>query len=538
LLVRSFAFSLSLMNKKVILIILDGWGIPLKPEVSAIEAANTPFINSLYPVYPNSTLEASGLAVGLPAGQMGNSEVGHMNLGAGRIVYQDLVKINKAVEEHTLDNEPVLVDALNYAKANGKKVHFIGLVSDGGVHAHIEHLKGLLSIAQANGLTNVFVHAFTDGRDTDPKSGIGFLTDLQTHMAATTGQLATVIGRFYAMDRDNRWERVKVAYDAMVHGLGDVKSSAGGVTTALHESYDAGTTDEFVKPIIVTQADGSPVATIEEGDVVLCFNFRTDRGREITIALTQKDFPEQGMKKLNLDYITMTKYDDEFQGVKVIFEKDNLHNTIGEVIANAGRSQIRIAETEKYPHVTFFFSGGREEPFPGEKRILCPSPKEMTVYDERGNATKVPVKTYDQKPEMSAYDIRDAIIPELEKAEADFICLNFANTDMVGHTGVFEAVVKAAETADTCAQAVVEAALKSGYTAIIIADHGNAEYMINDDGTPNTAHTTNLVPCILVDNEYRPTIHSGKLADIAPTILQLMGVSQPTEMTGMSLINP
>ncbi|WP_338876024.1 2,3-bisphosphoglycerate-independent phosphoglycerate mutase [Spirosoma sp. SC4-14] len=522
------------MNKKVILIILDGWGIPLKPDVSAIEAANTPFINSLYPNYAHSTLEASGLAVGLPAGQMGNSEVGHMNLGAGRIVYQDLVKINKAVEEHTLDNEPVLVDALNYAKEQGKKVHFIGLVSDGGVHAHIDHLKGLLSIANAHGLTNVFVHAFTDGRDTDPKGGVGYLTDLQAHMASTTGQLASVVGRYYAMDRDNRWERVKVAYDAMVNGVGQPTLDAIG---ALQASYDAGVTDEFVKPIILTKADGSPVAVIEEGDVVLCFNFRTDRGREITQALTQKDFPDQGMKKLSLDYITMTNYDSEFTGVKVIFDKDNLEKTLGEVIAGAGRTQIRIAETEKYPHVTFFFSGGREEPFAGEKRLLCPSPKEMTIYDEQGNPTTIPVKTYDQKPEMAAFDIRDAIIPELQKAETDFICLNFANTDMVGHTGVFEAVVKAAETADACAQAVTEAALANGYSAIIIADHGNAEYMMNDDGTPNTAHTTNLVPCILVDNDYHPTLNDGKLADIAPTILQLMGIPQPPEMTGVSLIN-
>ncbi|UFH55015.1 2,3-bisphosphoglycerate-independent phosphoglycerate mutase [Spirosoma sp. KNUC1025] len=523
------------MNKKVILIILDGWGIPLKPEVSAIEAAHTPFINSLYPKYPNSRLEASGLAVGLPAGQMGNSEVGHMNLGAGRVVYQDLVKVNKAVEEHTLDKEPVLVDALNYAKTSGRKVHFIGLVSDGGVHAHIDHLKGLLSIAHAHELTNVFVHAFTDGRDTDPKGGIGYISEVQAHMAETTGQIASVIGRYYAMDRDNRWERVKIAYDAMVNGIG-TKIAPADVTKALQESYDADVTDEFIKPIIVAKADGSPVAVIEEGDVVLCFNFRTDRGREITQALTQKDFPEQGMKKLALDYITMTNYDSEFVGVKVIFDKDNLEKTLGEVVASVGRKQIRIAETEKYPHVTFFFSGGREEPFPGEKRLLCPSPKEMVIRDDRGVEITIPVKTYDQIPEMAAYDIRNAIIPELEKEEADFICLNFANTDMVGHTGVFEAVVKAAETADACAKAVTETALEHGYTTIIIADHGNAEYMVNDDGTPNTAHTINLVPCILVDKDYHPELKDGKLADIAPTILQLMGIPQPAVMGGVSLI--
>lgn len=523
------------MNKKVILVILDGWGIPLNPAVSAIKAAKTPFIDSALANYPHSTLEASGLAVGLPAGQMGNSEVGHMNLGAGRVVYQDLVKINKAVEEHTLDTEPILVDALTAAKAAGRNVHFIGLVSDGGVHAHIEHLKGLLSIAHAHELTNVFVHAFTDGRDTDPKGGISYLTELQQHMAQTTGQLASVVGRYYAMDRDNRWDRVKIAYDAMVNGVGTLVAPEG-VIAALQASYDANVTDEFIKPLVVSKADGSPVAVIEDGDVVLCFNFRTDRGREITQALTQKDFPEQGMKKLALTYITMTKYDDEFTGVSVIFEKDNLEKTLGEVVADAGRTQIRIAETEKYPHVTFFFSGGREEPFTGEKRLLCPSPKEMTVYDEQGVPTVVPVKTYDQKPEMSAYDIRDAIVPELENEATDFICLNFANTDMVGHTGVFDAVVKAAETADACAQAVTEAALAHGYTTIIIADHGNAEFMVNEDGTPNTAHTTNLVPCILIDKDYRPALNDGKLADIAPTILQLLGVPQPPVMTGVSLI--
>lgn len=509
------------MNKKVILIILDGWGIPLNPAVSAIEAANVPFVRSLYATYPNSRLEASGLAVGLPVGQMGNSEVGHMNLGAGRVVYQDLVKVNKAVDEHTLDTEPVLVDAMNYARQNGKKIHFIGLVSDGGVHAHIDHLKGLLSIAHAQGLTDVFVHAFTDGRDTDPKGGVSYLTELQAHMASTTGQIASVVGRYYAMDRDNRWERVKVAYDAMVHGTGE-KVAADAVTKALQASYDQDVTDEFIKPIIVAKADGSPVAVIEDGDVVLCFNFRTDRGREITQALTQKDFPEQGMKKLALDYITMTNYDNDFVGVKVIFDKDNLQNTLGEVIANAGRKQIRIAETEKYPHVTFFFSGGREDPFAGEKRLLCQSPKD--------------VKTYDLKPEMAAFDIRDAIIPELENEETDFICLNFANTDMVGHTGVFEAVKVAAQTVDTCAKAVTEVALAHGYTTIIIADHGNAEFMINGDGTPNTAHTTNLVPCILIDKAYHPVLNDGKLADIAPTILELMGIPKPLEMAGVSLI--
>ncbi|MBC8156052.1 MAG: 2,3-bisphosphoglycerate-independent phosphoglycerate mutase [Bacteroidetes bacterium] len=508
------------MTKKVILMILDGWGIATKPAVSAVDAANTPFIDSLYPKYPHSTLEASGLAVGLPAGQMGNSEVGHMNLGAGRVVYQDLVKINLAVEKNTLAQEPTLVETLTHAKQNGKKLHLIGLVSDGGVHAHIDHVKGLCSIAHEAGLTDVFVHAFTDGRDTDPKGGLGYLTDLKKHMATTTGQLASIVGRYYAMDRDNRWERVKLAYDAMVNGRG-TPVLAGDELAAVQQSYDEGVTDEFIKPIIVTSADGHPVARIEDGDVVLCFNFRTDRGREITQALTQQDYHEQDMHKLNLYYVTMTNYDSEFKNVHVIFDKDNLTKTLGEVVSEAGRTQIRIAETEKYPHVTFFFSGGREAPFTGEKRLLCPSPK---------------VATYDLQPEMSAADIRDAIIPELENETVDFVCLNFANTDMVGHTGVFAAVVKAAETVDACARAVVEVALAHGYTTIIIADHGNAEYMINEDGSPNTAHTTNLVPCILVDTDYHPALNDGKLADIAPTILQLMGIPQPADMGGVSLI--
>lgn len=500
--------------------ILDGWGIATKLEGSAVDAANTPFIDSLYPKYPHSKLEASGLAVGLPAGQMGNSEVGHMNLGAGRIVYQDLVKVNLAVETNSLAQEPVLVDALTYAKQNGKKLHLIGLVSDGGVHAHINHVKGLCSIAHEAGLTDVFVHAFTDGRDTDPKGGLGYLTNLEAHMKATTGQVASIVGRYFAMDRDNRWERVKLAYDAMVNGEGKLVPS-GDELAAIQQSYDDGVTDEFIKPIIVTSTDGKPVAVIEDGDVVLCFNFRTDRGREITQALTQQDYHEQDMHKLNLYYVTMTNYDNEFKNVHVIFDKDNLVKTLGEVVSEAGRTQIRIAETEKYPHVTFFFSGGREEPFTGEKRLLCPSPK---------------VATYDLQPEMSAADIRDAIIPELENETVDFVCLNFANTDMVGHTGVFAAVVRATETVDACAKAVVDVALAHGYTTIIIADHGNAEYMINEDGSPNTAHTTNLVPCILVDNDFHPALHDGKLADIAPTILQLMGVPQPAEMGGVSLI--
>lgn len=506
------------MDKKVLLMILDGWGIALNKEVSAIDKARTPFMDSLYPKYPHSTLQASGLAVGLPEGQMGNSEVGHMNIGAGRVVYQDLVRINKAIEERELDKNPVLLKAFNYAKENGKNIHFIGLVSDGGVHSHIDHLKGLISIAQRNGVKNLFVHAFTDGRDTDPKSGLGFLKDLSEHMKKTTGQLASIVGRYYAMDRDKRWERVKLAYDLLTKGEGEKTTDP---FAAVQRSYDNNVTDEFIKPIVITAADGNPLAVIRDGDVVLCFNFRTDRGRQITQVLTQQDLPEFQMKKLNLHYITLTVYDDTFRDVETIFGKDNLENTLGEVLAKARKKQIRIAETEKYPHVTFFFSGGREDVFPGESRILCPSPK---------------VATYDLKPEMSAPDIKDKIIPELDKKEADFICLNFANPDMVGHTGVFEAAVKACETVDSCAQQVTEAAVKNGYTVLIIADHGNADVMINDDGTPNTAHTTNLVPCILVDDTYRGKLRNGKLGDLAPTILTLMGIPVPAEMTGNVLL--
>lgn len=507
------------MNKKVLLMILDGWGLGKNPKVSAIAHSKTPYINSLFENYPHSKLEASGLAVGLPAGQMGNSEVGHMNIGAGRVVYQDLVKVNKAVEEKELDKNPVLVDALNYAKTNNKAVHFIGLLSDGGVHSHIDHLKGLFTIAHNSGLKNVFAHAFTDGRDTDPKGGEGYLQDLQNHLSKTTGKIASIIGRYYAMDRDKRWERVKLAYDLMVNGIGE---KATDPIAAIKKSYEAGVTDEFVKPIVMVDANQKPIATIQEGDVVLCFNFRTDRGRQITEALTQQDFPEQGMKKLNLYYVTMSNYDDSFKGVKVVFDKDNLENTLGEIVSKANRKQIRIAETEKYPHVTFFFSGGREEAFPGESRLMCPSPK---------------VATYDLKPEMSANDLKDKIIPELEKREPDFVCLNFANPDMVGHTGVFEAVIKAVETVDKCNEAVTETARKNGYSIIIIADHGNADVMINEDGTPNTAHTTNLVPCILVDDNYKGKLKDGKLGDLAPTILTLMGIPIPKEMTGNVLID-
>ncbi|MBR9997914.1 MAG: 2,3-bisphosphoglycerate-independent phosphoglycerate mutase [Cyclobacteriaceae bacterium] len=506
------------MNKKVILMILDGWGIATKPEVSAIDQANTPFVDSLYKKYSHSKLSASGMAVGLPEGQMGNSEVGHMNIGAGRVVYQDLAKINLAVENHELGNNRVYQEAMEYAMKNGKKMHLIGLVSDGGVHSHIKHLKGIVTAAKDKGMEQVFIHALTDGRDTDPKSGMGFLKELQDHLDKTTGKIATVIGRYYGMDRDKRWERVKMAYDALVHGKG---TRTADVFKAVQESYDENVTDEFIKPVIHVDGDQKPLARIEPGDVVFCFNFRTDRLREISIVLTQKDMPDHGMSTMDLYYLTMTNYDDSFKNVKVLYGKENIQNTLGETLSKNGKKQIRIAETEKYPHVTFFFSGGREDQFDGESRILCPSPK---------------VPTYDLQPEMSAYDIRDRIIPELKKREVDFVCLNFANPDMVGHTGVFEAAVKACETVDQCAHDVVETALENGYTVIIIADHGNSDYMINDDGTPNTAHTTNLVPCILVDRELRPAMRDGKLGDLAPTILKLMGLEIPDEMDGEILI--
>lgn len=506
------------MNKKVILMILDGWGLGTNPKVSAIAAANTPFVDSLFLKYPHSKLEASGLAVGLPAGQMGNSEVGHMNIGAGRVVYQDLVKINLAVENNSLADEPAIKDAFNYAKTNNKKVHFIGLVSDGGVHSHVNHVKGLCSIAHQYGLKDVFVHAFTDGRDCDPKSGLGFVKELQESMSKSTGKIASIIGRYFAMDRDNRWERVKLAYDVMVHGEG---AHATDAVKAIEASYAAGVTDEFIKPVVMVDGNDKPLAIIEKGDVVICFNFRTDRGREITVALTQKDFHEQNMFKQDLYYVTMTNYDDTFNNVKVIFDKDNLSNTLGEVLEAAGKKQIRIAETEKYPHVTFFFSGGREEPFKGEKRLMAASPK---------------VATYDMAPEMSANEIKEKIIAELKSKDPDFIVLNFANPDMVGHTGVFEAAVKACEVVDSCTEAVVTTALENGYTAIVIADHGNADFMINEDGSPNTAHTTNLVPCILIDNAYNKPLKDGKLGDLAPTILELMGITKPKEMTGLSVL--
>jgi 2,3-bisphosphoglycerate-independent phosphoglycerate mutase len=506
------------MNKKVLLIILDGWGITQDPKVSAIYQAKTPFMESILQKYPNASLRTDGLHVGLPEGQMGNSEVGHMNLGAGRIVYQNLVKINKAVAEKTLDEEKVLQDAFDYAKKNNKDVHFIGLVSDGGIHSHINHLKGLLRAAKNANVPNSYIHAFTDGRDTDPKSGIHFIKDLEEYTKKTTGKIASVIGRYYAMDRDKRWERIKLAYDLLVHGKG---KKTKDIIKAIEESYQEGITDEFIKPIVRVDDNDQPIATIKPHDVVIYFNFRTDRGRELTEALTQRDFPEYGMKKLPLYFVTMVEYDNSFKGIKVIYPVDNLTNTLGEVLAKNGKKQIRIAETEKYPHVTFFFSGGREELFEGEKRIMKPSPK---------------VATYDLKPEMSAKDIRDAIIPEIKKQDADLIVLNFANTDMVGHTGVFEAAVKAAETVDKYLKDIVTTALENGYVSIVIADHGNSEKMINEDGTPNTAHTTNPVPVVIVDKDIKD-VKDGVLANIAPTILHILGLDKPAEMDKESLIN-
>ncbi len=509
------------MAKKAILAILDGWGLGTDNNVSAIYHANTPFMDACMKNFPTTTLEASGLAVGLPDGQMGNSEVGHMNLGAGRVVYQNLVKLNMAVDNGSLGKEKGIIAAYNYAKENHKKVHFIGLVSNGGVHSHINHLKGLLTAAKENGLEeNVFVHAFTDGRDCDPMSGKGFIEELIDHMKSSTGKLASVVGRYYAMDRDKRWERVKLAYDAMVNGVGEITKNP---IEAIAKSYAEGVTDEFLKPIIVSENNHLPTAKIENGDVVFCFNFRTDRGREITEVLSQQDFPDFGMQKLDLYYVTLTNYDETFKNVNVIFDEEVLSQTMGEVLESAGRSQIRIAETEKYPHVTFFFSGGREKEFVGERRLLCPSPKD--------------VPTYDLKPEMSAFDIRDAIVPELEKESADFICLNFANADMVGHTGVFEAAVKACEAVDQCIEAVATTAYEHGYAVFILADHGNSDYMINPDGSPNTQHSTNLVPLVVMDKDHTWNLKPGKLGDVAPSILKVMGVEIPEIMTGEVLVS-
>ncbi len=497
--------------------ILDGWGKSPDPKVSAIDNANVPFIDSLYTKYPNAQLRTDGLNVGLPEGQMGNSEVGHMNLGAGRIVYQDLARINLAVEHKTVNQEQPLLDAFKYALENDKKVHFLGLVSNGGVHSHTSHLYGLLEAAQEYGLEKVFVHAFTDGRDVDPKSALLDIANLQDYVKDSKAKIATIIGRYYAMDRDKRWERVKLAYDLLVHSEGKRSTNA---VESIQQSYNENITDEFIQPLVMVDENNQPLAKIENDDVVIFFNFRTDRGRELTEVLSQTDFPEFNMHKLNLYYVTMTNYDDTYKNVHVIYDKDNITETLGEVLEKAGKKQIRIAETEKYPHVTFFFSGGREIPFEGETRILRNSPK---------------VATYDLQPEMSAFELKDALIPELKKGEVDFVCLNFANGDMVGHTGVMAAAIKACEAVDACVKEVVETALENNYTTIIIADHGNCETMINPDGSPNTAHTTNPVPIILVDKELK-TIHDGVLGDIAPTILDLMGIEKPKVMTQHSLL--
>ncbi|MCG9791413.1 2,3-bisphosphoglycerate-independent phosphoglycerate mutase [Flavobacterium algicola] len=505
------------MNKKVILMILDGWGKSPDPKVSAIDNANVPYINNLYKNYPSAQLRTDGLHVGLPEGQMGNSEVGHMNLGAGRIVYQDLAKINLAVANKTLAKEQVLKDAFQYAKENNKKVHFLGLVSDGGVHSHTSHLRGLIDATQDYGLEKVFIHAFTDGRDVDPKSGVRYIQDLENYIAGTSVKIASIIGRYYAMDRDKRWERVKLAYDLVVNGFG---AKAANPVKAMEVSYQNDITDEFVAPVVMVDADDKPIATIEEDDVVIFFNFRTDRGRELTEALSQQDFHEQNMHKLNLYYVTLTNYDETYTNVKVVYNKDNITETLGEVLEKAGKKQIRIAETEKYPHVTFFFSGGREEPFVGESRILKNSPK---------------VATYDLQPEMSANELTDALIPEIQKGDVDFVCLNFANGDMVGHTGIMAAAIEACEAVDKCVTRVIDAAIENDYTVLVIADHGNCETMINPDGSPNTAHTTNPVPFILIDKEIK-MVHDGVLGDIAPTILELMGVEKPAVMTQHSLL--
>ena len=506
-------------NKKCILVIMDGWGLGAVPESDAIQHANTPFVSSLYEKYPNTTLTTCGELVGLPDGQMGNSEVGHLNLGAGRIVYQELQRINVAIRNHSFQQNETLLQSLHYAKKNNKKLHLIGLVSDGGVHSHMRHLEAITDLCKSEGLEQVFIHAFTDGRDTDPKSGLGFIKQLESHLKTSTGKITTITGRYYAMDRDKRWERVKLAYDALVHNEG---SLAKDPSSAIEECYKNNLTDEFIKPIIITGEDNKPLAKIEEGDAVLCFNFRTDRCREITEALTQKDFQEFGMHKLALEYTTMTEYDNTFKHVHVIFNNDNLTHTLGETLEKYGKTQIRIAETEKYPHVTFFFNGGREMPFEGEKRIMAQSPK---------------VATYDLQPEMSAAELTDKILPEIKNKTADFICLNYANADMVGHTGVWEAVIKAVETVDHCVKEVVEAALENGYTIFLSADHGNADYMRNEDGSPNTAHTLNPVPLFIIDKEWAGDVKAGKLGDIAPTILHFMKMPIPIEMTGNILTN-
>jgi 2,3-bisphosphoglycerate-independent phosphoglycerate mutase len=507
-----------MVAKKVILIIMDGWGLGKVASADAIQNAKTPFVSSLYSKYPNTTLITCGEAVGLPDGQMGNSEVGHLNLGAGRVVYQELQRINVAVRDGSFAKNEILLNAIRFAKKNNKPLHLIGLVSNGGVHSHINHLKAITDVCKNEKLSDVFIHAFTDGRDCDPKSGLGFIKELQEHLNGSVGKIASVSGRYYAMDRDKRWERIKLAYDALVNGVGEKATDA---IEAVENSYSKNVTDEFIKPTVIVAEDQQPLAKIKDGDVAICFNFRTDRCREITQVLTQMDLPDHDMKKLSLHYTTMTEYDKTYKDINVIFETDNLNNTLGEILEQHGLNQIRIAETEKYPHVSFFFSGGREKPFDGEKRIMISSPK---------------VATYDLKPEMSAFEVTNALLPEIKNKSADFICLNYANADMVGHTGIWEAAIIAVETVDKCVSQVVTTGLENGYATFLTADHGNSDYMINEDGSPNTAHTMNLVPFFIIDKDWKGTIKAGKLGDIAPTILTMMQLPIPKEMTGEILI--
>lgn len=497
--------------------ILDGWGIGDGTRSDVISTTGTPNIDAIKKIYPSSRLLTSGEDVGLPEGQMGNSEVGHLNIGAGRVVYQDLVKINKACRSGEIRSNKTLADAFAYAHEKGVKVHFMGLLSDGGVHSLDTHLYALCDMTMDYGLREVWIHGFGDGRDTDPRSGKGYMASLLKHLEKSNGRVASFVGRYYAMDRDKRWERIREAYDMLVHGIG---RPTNNILSAMQESYDAGVTDEFMKPIVVTDDDGRPLATVAEGDVVVFINFRNDRARELTMALTQQDMPEAGMKTLPLYYLTMTPYDDKFEGLHIIFPKDNVERTLGEILGELGKKQLRIAETEKYAHVTFFFSGGREKEFPGEERILIPSPR---------------VATYDLQPEMSAYKVRDAVTGEIAKKKFDFICLNFANGDMVGHTGVYEAIQKAIRSVDECAGDVVRAAVANGYEVLVIADHGNADYALNPDGSPNTAHSLNPVPLYLVSNRFSK-VREGILADVAPTILTLMGLPIPEEMTGKPLV--
>lgn len=505
-------------NTKVCLIVLDGWGHGSKDSSDAVFSAKTPFMDSLEAEHPCAELRTDGEHVGLPDGQMGNSEVGHMNIGAGRVVFQDLVKINRAVKDGSFHKHPVLTQAFQLA-AKGKAIHFMGLLSDGGVHSSQEHLHALCDMASSYGLSKVYVHAFMDGRDTDPKGGVGYFKKLQEHIKDGPVQVASMIGRYFAMDRDKRWERIKKAYDLLIDGKGTPTTD---YVSSLENSYAAGVTDEFIEPLVTLDSDGNPIGKIKEGDVVVCFNFRTDRCREITEALTQVNFPEYQMKTRTLSFFTMTKYDDSFKGVNVVYEKDDLQKTLGEVVSGAGRTQVRIAETEKYPHVTFFFSGGREVPFEGERRIMVNSPK---------------VPTYDLQPEMSAPEIASKICQAMEAEDSpDFICLNFANPDMVGHTGVFSAIVKAVEATDSCLKQVVETGKANDYSFVVIADHGNADMAVNQDGSPNTAHTTNPVP-VVVFSEKVNAVKNGILADVAPTVLDLMGIEKPIEMTGSSLIS-